>query len=159
MNIKKDSVIYVLSDTACSSFTARFSQQASEEVCVSVGSLVCVLPCVLWLILWLWWAAAVHCETSTSANQFVSQQWWCKCRCVCLWHFERMCGLKLQFIFDFIGVFYCLKWHFCGFVRMKELVTHLSVNGLCLSAVIPTFSVYPTPPSSNLMLNYVSQDI
>lgn len=51
---KQESVIYVLSGAACSSFTARFSQKASEEVCVSVGSLVCVLPCVLWLILWLW---------------------------------------------------------------------------------------------------------
>lgn len=72
-----------------------------QRKCVSVGSLVCALPCVLWLILWLWWAAAVRCETSTSANHFVSQQWWCKCRCAFVTLWEDVC-FKIAIYFSLI---------------------------------------------------------
>lgn len=106
---RRRNVIYFVSDAACSSFTPHCWQQASEEVCVRVGSLLCVRRCVLWLILWLWWGTAVRCATATSANHFVSQQWWRKCICMFVTVFERKCALKtighIHFIFD-----RCVYW-------------------------------------------------
>lgn len=132
-------MIYFVSDAACSSFTPHCWQQASEEVCVRVGSLLCVRRCVLWLILWLWWGTAVRCATATSANHFVSQQWWRKCICMFVTVFERKCALKYNWTHSFqIWQVCALAWkcHFCCYVHVKELATRLSVN-LCLSLHSP----------------------
>lgn len=45
---KQESVIYVLSGAACSSFTARFSQKASRgSVCECRKSGVCAAVCIM----------------------------------------------------------------------------------------------------------------
>lgn len=90
------------------------------------------------------------CHSSDDANAGVR-----------LRHYERMCALKSQFIFHSFIFDLCStmqKGNFCVFFHVKELVTPLSVNGF-LSAITPTFSVYPPSPSGNLMLKYVSKDI
>lgn len=164
-------MIYFVSDLACSSFTHHFWQQASEEVCVRVGSLLCVRQCVLWLILWLWWGTAVRCATATSANHFVSQQWWRKCIWMFVTVFERKRALKYNWTHSFliwqVCRCVCVYWRENAiFVVMSTWKSqrHIWVwTCVCLS-VAPTYNAPApaspsSPPSCNLMLKYVSEDI